>query len=59
MAAAVPENKSLQERINALHLQLKEANEEKERPSLALGIENDSYKKPKPGISKIKMNIIH
>lgn len=51
MAAAVPENKSLQERINALHIQLKEANnEEKERPSLNLGIGNDSNKKTKPGI---------
>lgn len=50
MAAAVPENKSLQDRINALHIQLKEANEEKEKPSLPLGLENDNYKKPRPGI---------
>lgn len=49
MAAAVPENKSLQDRINALHIQLKEANEEKEKPSLALGLENDGRKKPRPG----------
>ena len=49
MAAAVPENKSLQDRINALHIQLKEENEEKKKPSLALGLENDTCKKPRPG----------
>lgn len=41
MATALPESKSLQERINALHIQLTTANEEQQKGLLKLIDEDD------------------
>ena len=49
MAAALPENKSLQERINALHIQLKAANEERDNRKVELNTEDAGISKPRPG----------
>lgn len=49
MAAALPENKSLQERINALHIQLKAANEERDEANVNINTENAGKSKPRPG----------
>lgn len=48
MAAAVPESKSLQERINALHIQLQANNEELDRSKLTLMLTTENQDVPKP-----------
>ncbi|XP_066927621.1 dual specificity mitogen-activated protein kinase kinase 7-like [Clytia hemisphaerica] len=56
MAAAIPENKSLQERINALSIQLEA---EEKRPSLNLDLNSTSEKplKPKPKLGGLGLDL--